>query len=158
MGGEKVRFGLRRLHCLLDAACESTVVVSPRVEEIAWKLDRTKPKLESKYWSPDDPSIHFAKFLNARHCLREGSDESIQALEISTPDSCLLPFRVGVTATTTKTLAETGGGAKCRVLEEAIKEVEVFAVKKDMWNTTTYAFAFEVSATSQGIQISKAQS
>lgn len=144
--GDGIRFGMRRLFCLVEAACGDEELVTPRKR--SFKLWESAG-LESKYWSDQDVSFQLSEFVFALRCLGRSSARPQGILEAVTFRSFDDPNKpVTLEITITSGLNKQRAGSDC---ESALRSFQVLRerglTRQDFWNNRTFTLSFFVKPT-----------
>lgn len=153
--GERVRFGLRRLLCLLDAACGRDIRVSlatPECPDFSREGSYYRP-IESKYFSKNDPSMHLAEFVYALRCLGvdSGSPTGIlQGVQV-TLSKVTGGVQCNIVVSVVLELSEEMGGSQCDRARLAFEKVKVFATQTNIFGSKQFTFSFSVKVKDLGV-------
>lgn len=145
--GEKVRFGIRRLFCLLEAATNNADLVQPGTEDRSYALWKEQWKaLDSTFWSAEDPSMNLAEFVCAVADMR-----SLKSVEVTISDASN-PIEIKVALNSP--LNEKMGGSECDRLRIAFSNVAKLSasISKSPFGVGAFTFSFLVSVKKQQLQ------
>jgi hypothetical protein len=141
--GNLVRFGFRRMQCLLSAASGKNATLS-----------RTVESLEGICASEDDPSLSIANFVDSVNILnKRNGGPSVNAIDINV-EKVKEQADVEVVIGISPALNQQMGGADCLFVVQEYEKVPGFAViSRDIFGKDKIVFHFSVSETNGRFKI-----
>lgn len=153
--GERVRFGLQRLHCLLSAATPSPSIL----EGLTTYNPLVTNALESRFWSDDDPSRCISEFVFALGSLKKSTVSILEKVKIDPAHT-----GTGVSISISTRLSSNGGGTECDRVRRAFSDLEklcedkVLTICPPSWtDTSQFTLKFSVTGIETGITFNTPQ-